>query len=62
MSRAPEYDEPQRTGNPRKDAEPGIPGIQASQGRILGVQRYVLFTALSLVIAGFIIAYVVVVA
>ncbi|MGK2286813.1 hypothetical protein [Pedomonas sp. V897] len=62
MTRAPEYDEPHRTGNPRKDAEPGIPATQASQGRILGVQRYVLFTGIALVIVGFIIAYVTVVA
>lgn len=62
MTRAPEYDEPEKTGNPRKDAEPGIPSTQARQGRPLGVQRYVLFTGISLVILGFIIAYLVVVA
>lgn len=62
MTRAPEYDKPQHTGNPKKDREPGIPPTQARQGTILGVQRYVLFTGLILVILGFIIAYVVVAA
>ncbi|MCH8685830.1 hypothetical protein [Pedomonas mirosovicensis] len=57
MTRAPEYDEQKRTGNPHKDAEPGIPSTQASQGRMLGVQRYVLFTGIGLVIIGFAIAY-----
>jgi len=62
MTRAPEYDEPQHTGNPKKDREPGVPPTQARQGTTLGVQRYVLFTALGLVILGFVIAYFVVAA
>ena len=60
MSRAPEYDEPPHTGNPKKDREPGIPPTQARQGKTLGVQRYVLATGIALVILGFIIAYFVV--
>lgn len=60
MNRAPEYDEPPHTGNPKKDREPGIPPTQVRQGKILGVQRYVLFTGIILVVIGFIIAYVMV--
>ena len=62
MTRAPEYDDPPHTGNPKKDREPGISPTQARQGTKLGVQRYVLFTGLVLVILGFIIAYMVVAA
>lgn len=57
MTRAPEYDET-KPGNTRKDGEePEIPSTQASQGRTLGIQRYVLFTAVGLVILGFIVSY-----